>query len=269
MKSLFKSLRPSTHAPSEAAPPAYQFQDTPTTSQPLPSNVNNPTTPLTVVELFQSQSCSSCPSTNANLISLAQSPPANSNILYLNYHVTYWNHLSWTDTFSQPQFDQRQRQYVHALGLRSAFTPQVIVNGRASGVGSRSPDLERILDQGRATLPIAISLVSNPDQSSNEMTISLDTTRLSSAHHHNNLEANLVLYDPAPHTVKITSGENRGRTLPHINVVRGVRKVGDVRAGETQTLTVAEQMLGRAKGLKGVLLVQDGPGGPIFGAVQL
>ena len=99
----------SSHAKSEA-----------TASHPQTSSVLN-MNPLTVVELFQSQGCSSCPPTNSNVLKLVDDP----NMLVLTYDVTYWDKLGWKDTFGKSAFDQRQWEYARALQRRNVFTPQV------------------------------------------------------------------------------------------------------------------------------------------------
>lgn len=76
---------------------------------------------LTVVELFQSQGCSSCPPANANILRIADDP----NLLVLTYEVTYWDRLGWKDTFGNSAFDERQRAYARSLGRTNVFTPQV------------------------------------------------------------------------------------------------------------------------------------------------
>ena len=76
---------------------------------------------LTVIELFQSQGCSSCPPTSSNILKLADDP----NMLILTYHVTYWDRLGWKDTFGNSAFDQRQWDYAKALERKNVFTPQV------------------------------------------------------------------------------------------------------------------------------------------------
>src|SRR5882757_4787911 len=84
----------------------------------------------TVVELFQSQGCSSCPPAIANVNALADRP----DILALSFSVTYWDYLGWKDTFAQQAFTARQRDY--ARGLHGeVYTPQVVINGRAGLVG--------------------------------------------------------------------------------------------------------------------------------------
>ena len=66
---------------------------------------------LTVVELFQSQGCSSCPPANANVMALNGRP----DLLTLSFGVTYWDHLGWKDTFAKPQYTDRQWDYAHAF----------------------------------------------------------------------------------------------------------------------------------------------------------
>ena len=80
-----------------------------------------PARPLTVIELFQSQGCSSCPPTNANVLKLIEDP----HLLILTYDVTYWDRLGWKDTFGNSAFDRRQWEYARALQKKNVYTPQV------------------------------------------------------------------------------------------------------------------------------------------------
>ena len=81
----------------------------------------------TVVELFESQGCSDCPPANTNVNALA----ARSDILALNFAVTYWDQLGWKDTFAKPAYTARQWDYSNAAGRGQVATPQVIINGGA------------------------------------------------------------------------------------------------------------------------------------------
>lgn len=67
-----------------------------------------------VVELFQSQGCSSCPPANANLLTVADSP----DVLALSFGVTYWDQLGWRDTFAKREFTDRQWAYARAFQAR-------------------------------------------------------------------------------------------------------------------------------------------------------
>ncbi len=105
-----------------------------------------------VIELFTSQGCSSCPPAEALLGELKLSP----NVLALAFHVTYWDELGWADRFALPFADQRQSRYAHALNLSSVFTPQVIVDGRRSFVGSDRDGILRDIAGERPGVGIAI-----------------------------------------------------------------------------------------------------------------
>ena len=83
----------------------------------------------TVVELFQSQGCSSCPPANANLDAVSGRP----DVIALNFAVTYWDGLGWKDTFAKPQFTARQWDYAQAIHHSRCSTPQVVVDGRRDG----------------------------------------------------------------------------------------------------------------------------------------
>ena len=96
---------------------------------------------LTVVELFTSQGCSSCPPANDNLWRLSTRP----DVLTLSFSVTYWDDLGWPDTFARPAYTQRQRDYQHGLGTDNVWTPQMVVDGRNQIVGQRMSDIERLL----------------------------------------------------------------------------------------------------------------------------
>jgi len=83
--------------------------------------------PTHVVELFTSQGCSSCPPANRFVTKLAKDP----STLVLSYGVTYWDYLGWMDTFGDPEFTQRQRDYRDAFGASNIYTPQIVLGGSA------------------------------------------------------------------------------------------------------------------------------------------
>jgi len=115
---------------------------------PIPGFAADARHPL-VIELFQSQGCSSCPPANANLIDLAK----RDDVLALNFAVDYWDRLGWKDTFATPEYTARQYAYAHALGNGEVYTPQAIVNGRADTTGLDTNQLLQIAarsDRGAA-----------------------------------------------------------------------------------------------------------------------
>jgi hypothetical protein len=203
--------------------------------------------PLTVVELFTSQGCSSCPPANANLIEISGRP----EILALSFSVTYWDRLGWKDTFGQEKFTDRQRIYEPALGERGPFTPQMVVNGKASIVGNRLGDVEQAIAE--------VDPVTGPD-------ISLDGGMVSIGASDplvSNADVWLVLYDPATVEIPVGRGENTGRTLAHTHVVHALEQLG------TWTGKATSFNFGTAPtGLRTAVLVQGMAGGPIFAAIR-
>src|ERR1700691_4047599 len=102
-----------------------------------------------VVELFQSQGCSSCPPTNANVNALSE----RADVLALSFAVTYWDSLGWKDTFAKAQFTDRQWGYARAMHQGSVYTPQVVVNGRVEGVGADPGEIENLMSRADRTAP--------------------------------------------------------------------------------------------------------------------
>jgi hypothetical protein len=80
----------------------------------------------TLVELYTSQGCSSCPPADRWLSRL----PADGSVLPLAFHVSYWDYLGWKDPLGRPEHAQRQRQQQAVNGSRIAYTPQVVLQGQ-------------------------------------------------------------------------------------------------------------------------------------------
>jgi hypothetical protein len=200
----------------------------------------------TVVELFQSQGCSSCPPANANLLALAGRP----DVLALSWQVTYWDYLGWKDTFARPEFTARQWDYARAFHRREVATPQVVVDGRRDAVGADLRELRRLIDgSGRGS--------GGPQ-------VRLSSARASIGAGRGSGVVWLVRYDPRIVEVPIRRGENGGRTLPHRNVVRDLVRLGGWRGAATAFDLPAPSR----PGLKTAVLVQAGPGGPILAAAR-
>ncbi len=80
----------------------------------------------TLVELYTSEGCSSCPPADRWLSSLKARP----DVLALAFHVDYWDRLGWADRFASPEATARQAALARQDGDGSVYTPQVRVDGR-------------------------------------------------------------------------------------------------------------------------------------------
>lgn len=204
--------------------------------------------PLTVVELFTSQGCSSCPPANANLAKLAGRP----DILALSFGVTYWDNLGWKDTFASKAYTDRQWDYAHGLRHANVATPQVVINGRADVVGANLAEIEK-------------TARSTPAPTGPDLTLTADSVAIAAGPKPAKpAQVWLVRYDPNTVQVPIKRGENTGKTLPHRNVVRELTKLGAF-DGKALTLRLPPARLAN---LKTAILVQSGPGGPILAAAK-
>jgi hypothetical protein len=159
--------------------------------------------PLSIVELFQSQSCVSCPP--AIRLIHAQVTP-NPNALLLTYDVTYWDSRSgWTDTFGNAAWDARQKAYVTLWARSGVLTPQVVVDGIADGIGRQEGEVMEIFGkavEARNGMGWAVGIEK------------IDAMNLRIASEHTEAELYdvlLVTYDPVVRVVKMGRVRERGR----------------------------------------------------------
>jgi hypothetical protein len=84
----------------------------------------------TLLELFTSEGCSSCPPAEKWLSTLKSNPDLWKKIVPVAFHVDYWDRLGWRDRFAKPEFTSRQQHYAATWGGDSVYTPGFVVNGK-------------------------------------------------------------------------------------------------------------------------------------------
>ena len=197
-----------------------------------------------IVELFTSEGCSSCPAADDAVASIAQT--YKENVYVLGFHVDYWNRLGWKDEFSTAAFSDRQRKYATALGIEGVYTPQVVVNGQVEFVGSNIDRLNTVVKQDLNTAtnqPINITAVSTGN---NTIEVAYQI----------NENANTLLNIALVQLHAITNvkrGENEGRKLNHINIVRDFKTVPAKNSTGKITLTLPAGMAAKDYKLIGYL----------------
>ncbi|MGA7806079.1 DUF1223 domain-containing protein [Bradyrhizobium sp.] len=198
-----------------------------------------------VVELFTSQGCSSCPPANAYLNELAR---GRHDVLPLAFHVTYWDRLGWKDPFSLDAATNRQDRYGHRFGDGS-YTPEIVVDGASSHVGSRRDDVESAIEAARRQSRTAAAI--DVDRQGDKLLIDVGGGSGSG-------RVLLIGFDHE-HQTAIRRGENGGRTLEEANVVRSIRPIGEWQGAP---LRLSEKL---PEG-QDVAVILEAPDGRIVGA---
>jgi hypothetical protein len=204
-----------------------------------------------VVELFTAQGCASCPQANKMLGEIAD----RKGVIALTYSVDYWDYLGWRDTFAMPEFTARQRAYVGRMKLKEVYTPEVVVGGRREAPAVDHDKLEALLDADARSRPIAPAIRFTHDGT--KVAVGRGAVPRGGA------EVWLVRYDPMRRDVRVRTGENAGKTVTHVNVVRELTRLGSW-TGRARTYDVPADPA--ATNLKAVAILQGKDGGPILAA---
>jgi len=171
-----------------------------------------------LVELFTSEGCSSCPPADA-LVAKISRETLNRPVYIVSFHVDYWNRLGWKDIYSKAEYSARQKQYSDWMHLSGAYTPQIVVNGKTEMVGSNEKALRRAITAG-LTNSSAVNLTFK-DVSLSQQKLQLQYQVLNAA---NNWALNVAFVQNNAQT-QVKAGENAGKTLPHINIVRELKTI--------------------------------------------
>lgn len=182
-----------------------------------PVRLTAATTEPVVVELFTAQGCSGCPDANQVVEGLAEAP----GIIALTYAVDYWDYLGWPDTFAKPEFAQRQRAYQSAMRLRSVYTPQIVIDGRRQVSGAEGAAVQVAVNEeaARRVFPPHIQFRETGTA------VGVGSGRPPSG----GADVWAVTYRPGLQTVAVAGGDNRGRSVRHVNVVQSLTRLGEWR----------------------------------------
>ncbi len=200
--------------------------------------------PRAVIELFTSQSCSSCPPADRLLVELARDP----SLVALSWHVDYWDNLGWKDTFAQPAFTARQKAYGAVRGNRDVYTPQAVVNGLSQVVGSDRSQIDAAISNRRGSeLTVPVTL----DEAGSSLRISIGAAPADGP------RAGTLYLLPVfrSREVAIDHGENASHTIVDTNVVRAMTPLATW-SGEAKSVDISLDKMGDADGY--VVLLQSG-----------
>ncbi len=216
-----------------------------------------------IVELFTSEGCSSCPPADALLARLEKTQPVSGvEVIALKEHVDYWDHLGWKDRFSSAQFTARQNDYAQAFGNDTIYTPQMVVDGRTEFVGSAEGRARQAILQAARTPKAAVQLerVRRAAGGPAEIPFGVRIEQLGGATPGDTAEVFLAITESNLHS-DVTRGENAGRGLDHVGVVRELKRIGNADP-QANPAFAAEPIVAMAPGwkresLRAVVFVQE------------
>jgi hypothetical protein len=225
-------------------------------------------TPI-LMELFTSEGCSSCPPVDIWVQKLdAAQPIPGAELIVLSEHVDYWDHDGWKDPYSSAKVTERQQEYMRRLGLGDVYTPQIILDGDVVLQPSKPEQIRQSFTQLSAAhmLPVRIESPAlepgDPDSLTGQVVV--DDT----AQQHGGDVYLAVALDKT--VTDVLAGENDGKKLTNVAVVKELVKIGKVEKGKDlqQTFRVKLWKGADPSNLRLVAFVQESGEGKVLGATM-
>lgn len=157
---------------------------------------------VSLLELYTSEGCGSCPPADAWISRLKDDKRLWREVVPVVFHVDYWDRLGWPDRFARKEWTDRQRSYARRWQSRRVYTPCFVRDGKEwRGFFSREP------------------LPAKKRNADGVLTISSKDGKTWSVGYAGkkgvqNLKVHLALLG-AGHRTAVKAGENRGRRLSH------------------------------------------------------
>ena len=225
---------------------------------------------VVIVELFTSEGCSSCPPADALLKELSEQQKTDDvQIVALEEHVDYWNHLGWRDPYSAAEFSERQNDYSHVFGTNGVYTPQMIVDGQHEIVGSRSLAARAAIQKAASQPKAEIALLASARATSGRPAVEVQVKSLNGITVGGGAELWLAVTEKGLQT-DVKAGENSGETLKHAAVVRSLRKIDTIRepAGYSRQFQATIEHGWKKENLAVVVLLTEKSSRRIIGAAE-
>ena len=172
------------------------------------ADIEGPVSRVTLVELFTSEGCSSCPPAEKWLNAVEARSDLWSRVVPVAFHVDYWDYIGWPDRFAAREHSKRQKAYREVGHTRGVYTPGFVVGGREWRGWFRDPTLKlpADVDVGSISVDVRGGRFDARFQPAVEVPESLE------------LHVARLGFD---FVTEVGAGENHGRTLEHKFVVLG------------------------------------------------
>jgi len=165
-----------------------------------------------LLELYTSEGCNSCPPAQAWFSRLAGDTRLWNDVVPVAFHVDYWDYLGWSDVFARAAFSERQRDYSERWKSTRIYTPGFVWNGQewrgwfdgkkaVPATGGEAGVLTGAITGTGVDISYAPSVITGEEPIAHVAVLGMGLER------------------------KVTSGENKGKTLVHDFVVLDYQRV--------------------------------------------
>jgi len=192
-------------------------------------------------------------------------PVSGTELIVLSEHVDYWNDIGWRDPYSSHEYSERQGAYAGHFGLGSVYTPQMVVDGRFELVGSDERRAIRAIESATKVEKIAVSVSAVHLEAGNVVSLHINAGQLPSSAAAGSADVLIATADESDES-HVSRGENAGRTLKHIAVLRSLTRVGTADHSVEFSRDVKVSINhAKAGNLRVVAIVQEPSAGQVFG----
>jgi hypothetical protein len=221
-----------------------------------------------LIELFTSEGCSSCPPADALLEKLDRSQPVNgAELIVLSEHVDYWNDIGWKDPYSSHEYSERQSAYAARFGRSGIYTPQMVVDGHSELVGSDERGAIKAVENESRFVKVPLSL-SGLHFENNKVSMHVEAGPLEPSIGARSANLYLAIADESD-VSQVSRGENAGRTLKHVAVLRSLVPVGTVNKTDKVSKDVTVKVSNESRGhLRIVGIIQEQSAGRVLGVAS-
>lgn len=135
----------------------FAFAEEEGSSSTVSLNFDSGTRQVTMLELFSSQGCSSCPPAEQWVSLLKSDKRLWEEIIPVVFHVDYWDYLGWKDPYATLKNSQRQRMYQLHGHSKAVYTPGFMLAGQEWTDWFRTRTLPELSSESAGQLKVDIS----------------------------------------------------------------------------------------------------------------
>lgn len=220
---------------------------------------------VSLLELYTSEGCSSCPPADRFLSGLHDAGVRNNQLIPLAFHVTYWDYIGWKDPYASPSHDQRQRDIAKVGQAKTIYTPQFVLNGSDyRDYGAFSTNIRKVILQ---LSEVDLELAASSSDGVSRVELRADVSDGNSE----DIALYLVVYENDL-VSDVSDGENEGETLHHDYVVRRIHgpfQQDGTREKLSFSQTIQLEQNWKKNDLGLVAFAQDRRSGKVLQAVDL